>query len=154
MAARAIRDEIMIEASPQQVFGALTEAGPLEQWMATAAESDARTGGRFRFQFEFVDPSQNNVQEGEYRALDEGSRVELPWTFPFTPKQTTVTYTLAAEGEGTRVEFEHAGFEEGEPWDGAYERFTRGWRMFLEGLKSYVETGASSLPFGMKLRRE
>jgi uncharacterized protein YndB with AHSA1/START domain len=151
---RTIRNEITIDAAPAQVFRALTEAEALEHWLATDVESDAKRGGHFRYGFEFDDPAQNNVQEGEYIAVDEGSRVELPWVFPFAAKQTSVSYTLVPEGDATRVEFEHAGFEEGEPWDGAYERFSGGWEMFLEGLKRYVETGAASLPFGMKSRGE
>jgi uncharacterized protein YndB with AHSA1/START domain len=152
VAERTIRDEITIAASLERVFRALTEADELEHWMATAVESDARTGGRFRYVFEFDDPSQNNTQEGEYAAVEEGRRVVLPWVFPFSEKQTTVEYSLSPRGDGTVVDFAHAGFEEGDPWDGAYERFTGGWRMFLEGLKGYVETGAPGLPFGMRSR--
>jgi uncharacterized protein YndB with AHSA1/START domain len=151
---RTIQDEITIDAPPEQVFKALTEARRLEGWLATKVESDARTGGRFRYEFQFEDPSQNNVQEGEYAAVEEGRRVALPWVFPFSEKQTAVEYSLAPDRSGTRVRFSHAGFEEGEPWDGAYERFTGGWPMFLEGLKRHVETGASGLPFGMKARGE
>jgi uncharacterized protein YndB with AHSA1/START domain len=155
VADRTIRDEITIDAPPEEVLRALTEPEHLEHWMATEVESDPRTGGRFRYRFEFEEPSQNNVQEGEYLAVDEGGRVELPWVFPFAPeKQTTVAYSVVPQGDGTRVGFEHRGFAEGEPWDGAYERFAGGWRMFLEGLKSYVEIGAPSLPLGMKSRRK
>jgi uncharacterized protein YndB with AHSA1/START domain len=154
VAERTIQDEITIAAPPEDVFRALTEEGALEQWMATTVESDARTGGRFRYEFEFDDPSQNNTQEGEYLAIEDGLRVALPWVFPFSEKQTTVEYALGPNGSETRVAFSHAGFEKGEPWDGAYERFAGGWRMFLEGLKRYVETGASSLPLGIKSRRD
>jgi uncharacterized protein YndB with AHSA1/START domain len=149
VAERSITDEITIDAPPADVLRALTDAGALEHWMATDVESDAKTGGHFRYTFEFDDPAQNNVQEGEYAAVSD-DRVELPWRFPFADTLTTVRYDLAAEDGGTRIAFEHAGFDEGEPWDGAYERFTGGWRMFLEGLKRYVESGESSLPFGMK----
>ena len=150
MGERSINDEITIDAPRDEVFRALTDSDALEHWMATKVESEARTGGRFRYAFEFEDPAQNNVQEGEYAAVDD-ERVELPWVFPFAAeKRTTVAYRLDPQDGRTRVEFEHAGFEEGEPWNGAYERFTGGWRMFLEGLKRYVETGERSLPFGMK----
>jgi uncharacterized protein YndB with AHSA1/START domain len=154
VAERTIRDEITIAAPPEDVFRALTEADAVEHWMATAVESDARTGGRFRYEFEFDDPSQNSTQEGEYVAIEDGRRVALPWVFPFSEKQTIVEYSLSPGDSETRVAFSHTGFDEGEPWDGAYERFTGGWRLFLDGLKRYVETGASSLPLGMKSRRE
>lgn len=148
-----IKDSITIEAAPDDVFRALTEAGELEQWLATKVESDAETGGRFRYDFEFEDAAQNNAQDGEYLAVEPGRRVALPWVFPFSPKQTTVEYALEPAGEETRVDFTHSGFDEGEPWDGARERFTGGWRMFLESLKRHVETGAASHPLGIKSRR-
>jgi uncharacterized protein YndB with AHSA1/START domain len=150
---RAIKTSVTIEAPTDSVFRALTEPNALEHWLATNVESDARTGGRFRYEFEFDDPAQNNVQEGEYLAVEESSRVTVPWRFPFSPKQTTVDYVVSGEDAGTRLDFTHSGFEQGEPWDGAYERFTGGWQLFLEGLKAYVETGAASLPFGMRSRR-
>jgi uncharacterized protein YndB with AHSA1/START domain len=150
---RAIHSSVTVDAPSDAVFRALTEREGLEQWLAAKVESDARTGGRFRYEFEFDDPAQNNVQEGEYLAIDEPSRVALPWTFGFSPKQTTVEYQLRPEDSRTRVDFSHSGFEAGEPWDGVYERFTGGWQMFLSGLKSYVETGTSNLPLGMRSRR-
>jgi uncharacterized protein YndB with AHSA1/START domain len=153
VAERSINDEITVNAPPPEVLRALTEPDALEHWMATKVESDARTGGRFKYAFEFEDPAQNNVQQGEYTAVED-DRVELPWIFPFTEKQTTVTYRLVSQDGATRVVFEHRGFDEGDPWDGAYERFTGGWRMFLEGLKRHVETGASSLPLGIRSRRQ
>jgi uncharacterized protein YndB with AHSA1/START domain len=152
VADQEINDAVTIEAPSEQVFVALTDAGALEQWLATKVESDARTGGQFRYEFEFDDAEQNNAQEGQYVAVEPGRRVALPWVFPFSPKQTTVEYVLASAGDGTRVDFTHSGFEEGEPWDGARERFTGGWRMFLEGLKRHVETGEASRPLGIRGR--
>jgi uncharacterized protein YndB with AHSA1/START domain len=152
VADRAIKTSVTIDAPTESVFRALTESDALEHWLATKVESDARTGGRFRYEFEFDDPAQNNVQEGEYLAVEEGGRVTVPWRFPFSQKQTTVDYVVSGERDGARVDFTHSGFEQGEPWDGAYERFTGGWQLFLDGLKTYVETGAASLPFGMRTR--
>jgi uncharacterized protein YndB with AHSA1/START domain len=154
VAERSIQTTVTIGASTGAVFRALTEPEALEHWLATKVESDPKTGGRFRYEFEFDDPAQNNVQEGEYLEVEDPTRVVLPWMFGFSPKQTTVEYALRAENGSTRVDFTHAGFEEGDPWDGVYERFTGGWQMFLGGLKSYVETGAPSLPMGMRSRRK
>ena len=153
VAEREIKHEITIDAAPDDVFRALTEAEALEHWLATNVESDARTGGRFRYEFEFEDATQNNAQEGEYIAVERSRRVALPWVFPFSPKQTTVLYTLGADGDASRVAFTHSGFDEGEPWSSAYKRFVDGWRMFLEALKRYVETRAAAHPLGIKSRR-
>lgn len=154
MAERTIQTSVTVEAPPEVVFRALTEPDALEHWLATKVESDANTGGRFRYEFEFDDPAQNNVQEGQYIVVDAPTRLSLPWTFGFSPKQTTVEYALRPENGATRVDFTHSGFEEGDPWDGVYERFTGGWQMFLASLKSYAETGAPSLPLRIRSRRE
>ncbi|HEV2712968.1 MAG TPA: SRPBCC domain-containing protein [Gaiellaceae bacterium] len=153
MAEHEIQDTITVDAAPERVFRALTAAEALEQWMATRVESDAKTGGRFRYEFEFDDAAQNNAQEGEYLAIEADRRVALPWVFPFSPKQTNVEFLLESADSGTRVDFTHSGFGEGEPWDGARERFTGGWRMFLDSLKRHVETGVASHPLGIKSRR-
>jgi uncharacterized protein YndB with AHSA1/START domain len=152
VAERSIETAVTVEAPVEAVFRALTEPEALEQWLATRVQSEATTGGRFRYEFEFDDPAQNNVQEGEYVAVEAPNRLALPWRFGFSPKQTTVEYVLRPEDGGTSVEFTHSGFEEGDPWDGVFERFTGGWQMFLGSLKSYVETGAPSLPMGMRSR--
>jgi uncharacterized protein YndB with AHSA1/START domain len=146
----AIEDSITISAPRTEVFRALTDPDRLARWMATSVESEPRTGGRFRYSFEFEDASQNNVQQGEYIEIVSDERVVLPWTFPFSPAQTQVKYTLREAGEGTEVAFRHSGFGSGEPWDQARERFTGGWRMFLEGLKTSVEEGTEAHPLGMK----
>jgi uncharacterized protein YndB with AHSA1/START domain len=147
-----INETITIEAAPEQVFRALTEPEAMEGWLATRVESDPQTGGHFRYEFEFDDASQNNAQEGEYLEVDPGRRVALPWVFPFSPKQTTVAYSVSPAGDGTSLAFSHAGFEEGEPWESARERFTGGWQMFLDGLKRYVETGEPARPLGIRGR--
>jgi uncharacterized protein YndB with AHSA1/START domain len=145
-----IEQSITIHAPRSEVFRALTEPERLERWMATSAESEPRTGGRFRYSFEFDDASQNNTQKGEYLEVVQDKRVVLPWVFPFSPKQTSVEYTLTSDGDDTEVAFRHTGFESGEPWGQARERFVGGWQMFLEGLKAHVEEGRDGRPFGMK----
>jgi uncharacterized protein YndB with AHSA1/START domain len=145
-----IHDAVTIRAPRERVFAALTDPTELANWMATDAESDARSGGAFRYVFEFGDASQNNEQAGEYIAVDADRRLVLPWTFPFADAPTTVTYELADTDEGTEVRFMHAGFADGEPWDTARERFTGGWRMFLEALREWVEAGVPSHPLGIR----
>ena len=141
---------ITIDASRDEVFDALTDAPRLERWMATSAESEPRTGGAFRYSFEFDDPAQNNEQSGKYVEVVRGQRVVLPWTFPFSPTETHVEYDLEERDGETVVRFRHSGFESGEPWDTARERFVGGWRAFLEALKSHVEDGADARPLGMR----
>jgi uncharacterized protein YndB with AHSA1/START domain len=147
-----ITDEIAIRAPRGAVFRALTDPDELGGWLATSAESDPRTGGSFRYAFEFDDVSQNNEQAGTYSKVEPDRRVALPWRFPFSPKATTVEYVLNESDGETRVTFTHSGFESGEPWDSARARFGPGWRSFLEGLKTWVEERTPSRPLGIKGR--
>jgi uncharacterized protein YndB with AHSA1/START domain len=146
----AIADAITIEAPRTEVFAALTQAERLERWLATEVESEPRTGGRFRYSFEFDDPSQNRTQEGEYVDVVAGERVVLPWLFHFSSRLTRVEYVLTGDDETTRVDFRHSGFHSGEPWDGVLEDFAGGWRMFLERLRAHVEKGEDGRPFGIR----
>jgi uncharacterized protein YndB with AHSA1/START domain len=148
-----ITDAIGIRAPRAAVFRALTDPAELGGWLATTAESDPRTGGAFRYVFEFDDAAQNNQQAGTYIAIEPEQRVALPWRFPFSPKATTVEYRLDESDGETRVGFTHSGFESGEPWDSARARFGPGWRAFLEGLKTWVEDRTPSRPLGIKGRQ-
>jgi uncharacterized protein YndB with AHSA1/START domain len=145
-----IEDHVRIDATQAAVFRALTDPDELGSWMATRAESDPRDGGSFEYVFEFADAPQNNAQRGEYIAVEPDRRVALPWMFPFSDKATTVEYRLDGNAGSTDVHFRHSGFETGEPWDSARERFAGGWHAFLESLKSWVETGADARPLGIK----
>jgi uncharacterized protein YndB with AHSA1/START domain len=145
-----ITDAIVIRAPRSAVFRALTDANELDRWMATTADSDPRTGGQFRYVFEFDDPAQNNEQAGTYIEVETDHRVVLPWRFPFSPKATTVEYLLEGSDDETRLSFTHSGFESGEPWDSARARFGPGWRAFLEALKHWVEVRSPGRPLGIK----
>ena len=48
------------------VFEALTDAEQLARWFPTKVESDARTGGKFVYSWEFAQAEQNGSQQGEY----------------------------------------------------------------------------------------
>jgi uncharacterized protein YndB with AHSA1/START domain len=148
--AAPIEQHIRIDAPPAAVFRALTDADELGSWMASRADSDPREGGAFEYVFEFADPAQNNSQRGEYIAVEPQSLVALPWVFPFSDKKTTVEYRLSDDGDSTEVQFTHSGFETGEPWESARERFAGGWQAFLESLKAWVETRAEARPLGIK----
>ena len=50
-----------IDATPERVFQALTEAGELVRWFPSSAESDPRTGGDYVLRFEFEDASRNHT---------------------------------------------------------------------------------------------
>jgi hypothetical protein len=54
---------------------------------------------------------------------------------------TTVTFTLAREGDSTRLDFLQSGYRESP----CYKIYNEGWRLFAgDSLKQYLETGIGS----------
>jgi uncharacterized protein YndB with AHSA1/START domain len=63
--------EVRIEASPEDVFSYFVDPEKLVSWKATAAEADARPGGRFRLDV----TGRGDVAWGEYLEIDPPRRV-------------------------------------------------------------------------------
>jgi uncharacterized protein YndB with AHSA1/START domain len=67
-----IMREIEIEADPEDVWAALTDAARLEEWFANDVELDARPGGRGVFRWD-----NGETREAEVESVEEGSRIVL-----------------------------------------------------------------------------
>jgi uncharacterized protein YndB with AHSA1/START domain len=132
-----IEHAVSVDAPRDRVFHALVDAGELSRWWTTRAESDARTGGRFAYVFEFEDASRDHTYDGEYDAVEPGRRVTFPWQAAAGP--TTVTFTLSDAGDGTRVDLAHEGWPAGA--EEAVEMHRGGWAFFMGNLKSVLEDG-------------
>jgi uncharacterized protein YndB with AHSA1/START domain len=141
-----------IEAPPEAVFRALTDADELPRWFPSAAESDPRTGGRFSYRFQFDDASRNHTYAGEYEDVIAVERVRYPWRGELG--ETTVELRLAPADGATQVTLSHTGWGEGEEWDAARAMHEEGWAFFLANLKTYLERGedARASALGMKTR--
>jgi uncharacterized protein YndB with AHSA1/START domain len=134
----AIEHELAVGADANQAFSAVaTEAG-IKAWWAKNSEVMERVGGRIELRF--TKPEMSAIMKFELTALEPGRRVE--WickenTNPTWPGSRLV-WTIQPAAEGSVVRFRHDGFTGGGP---AYERTVAGWRMFMESLKSYLDTG-------------
>jgi uncharacterized protein YndB with AHSA1/START domain len=148
--ARTIELETTVDASPDTVFQALTEAGELARWFPSSAESDPRTGGSFSYRFEFDDASRNHTYTGAYHEVVPNERVSYPWQGALG--QTRVDVSLLPAGDGTELTLVHSGWGTGEEWDAAVQLHEQGWGFFLDNLKSYLERGedARASQMGMK----
>ena len=99
----------------ERVWAALTDRDQLAQWLMPN-EFEARVGHRFRFE---AGPPRGDI-EAEVLALDAPTRLQLRWMLDGVA--TTVTFTLTADGEGTRLHLEHAGIT-----DASRSTFDGGW---------------------------
>jgi uncharacterized protein YndB with AHSA1/START domain len=138
----AIVKELAIQASPGNVFNALTKPDEIAHWWTNDLSAKPEVGSLAEFRFTRWGAG---VLQFEVAELDEGSKVY--WISRQGPPQwagTSVTWQLEPVQNGTRLLFTHDGFAQ---VDEAYEQTRGNWDYFLDSLKSYMETGKGTPGF-------
>jgi uncharacterized protein YndB with AHSA1/START domain len=88
-----VRKEIVLPATRDEVWEALTNPGELEHWFADDVDLDLRPGGVATFRWANGDSRQATVTE-----LEPGERLAFEWD-----GEGEVEFTLADDAEGTRL---------------------------------------------------
>lgn len=142
MADHVARAEVDIDASPQQVWGALTDPEQVTRWMVgTHVSTDWQVGSPITWQGEM--DGRTYEDKGEILVADEPSRLSMTHYSPLMGQADepenyhTVTYDLAPEGQATTVVLTQDGNESEEQ----AEQFSANWQGMLDALKSTVEGG-------------
>lgn len=114
-----IERDILIAAPPEVVWEVITEPEHMAQWFSDA-------------DFELKPGADGTIATYEIRIED----VEPPRRFSFRWDALLVEFTLAAEGDGTRLRLVESGFE-----NRAAQRVEHegGWTKFLGQLREYAE---------------
>jgi uncharacterized protein YndB with AHSA1/START domain len=134
-----IAQKITINASREQVFNALVDASGLTRWFLSKAESEARTGGSFKYSWEFNNADQNGTQEGAYSEVVSLEKVSYPWQAGDTP--TNVTFTVKDDGDQTTVHLVHTGFGASKNPEQLKEMHDGPWQFYMANLKNHLENG-------------
>jgi uncharacterized protein YndB with AHSA1/START domain len=122
-----IRLEKRLSHAPAKVWAFLTDPALLSKWWAP---NDIQTVVGHRFHF---DMGQWGKQPCEILAV-EPERF-LSYTFAPGTLDTTITWTLAPDGEGTLLEMVHEGFDLDSPMaKAAFEGMSQGWPAVLDKL--------------------
>lgn len=128
-----------IKAAPDKVFAAWTDPAKLARWFGPAecvpgsvrADMDVRPGGRYTIGFQTDDGERHQVG-GVYREVVPPTRLAFTWAWHTTPeRESLVTVTLAADGDGTLITLHHEQFFDQKARDG----HKRGWTGSLEKLE-------------------
>ena len=136
-----IEKNIVIDASPEVVFKAITDQEELTNWFPDQAILEPKLGGKVKFGF-YKDKERKH---GELECVPEGTIVEFvpnkklsyTWRQTNTPDfpNTVVTWELEEIAHNkTRVKLLHTGFEPGKLF-----KHDEGWSYFLNRLQKYCE---------------
>ncbi len=135
-----IEKHIVINASQEVVFKAITDPKELTNWFPDQAVLEAKVGGKVKFSF-----YKDEGQHGDYSGAAEGTIIEFipnkkvsyTWEKHNTPDfpRTVVTWELEEIDDGrTRINLLHTGFESGKLF-----KHDEGWSYFLDRLRKYCE---------------
>jgi uncharacterized protein YndB with AHSA1/START domain len=91
-----IEREIIVPASPEETWRAVTDADQVTEWLAEEASFDLRPGGELAVRFE------GDLREGFFEEVEEESRIVFWWGEP-GEELTRVEIDLAEVDDGTRV---------------------------------------------------
>ena len=127
-------------APPEKVFSAWTDPEKVKRWMGPgevkvlSAQSDPRTGGRYRWLMQAPDGEHHDVS-GVYREVIPNAKLVFTWAWKSTPeRESLVTITFKPDGAGTLMTFTHEQFFDEE----ARDRHQHGWNGAMEKLDKYL----------------
>ena len=124
---RTIRVDQFLAYPPGRVWQALTDPVLLAKWLMPN-DFQPVTGHRFTFRTEpRPDAAFDGVVHCQVLAIEPGRLLRISWRAGRL--DTTVTWTLAPEGRGTRLFLEHHGFDPDDPIQQSARRIMgAGWR--------------------------
>jgi uncharacterized protein YndB with AHSA1/START domain len=126
-----------LNAPPAKVYGAWTEPEKIAGWfgpegvVTVRAEMEVRVGGRFRIVMRAPDGEEHDVS-GAYREVVPNERLVFSWAWRSTPeRESLVTVTLKADGDGTILTLLHEQFFD----ELARDRHNFGWTGAIDKLE-------------------
>lgn len=149
---RAVTDRITrtftmaldIDASPEDVWRALTDAGELVRWFPLQARVTPGEGGSM-----FWGWDDRWAWESAIETWQPGERLTLVENRPAfdaqgAPLPTAATrmameFTLETDAGKTRLRIVHSGFGAGADWDDELDSVSAGWQFELRSLRHYLE---------------
>jgi uncharacterized protein YndB with AHSA1/START domain len=125
-----------IQASPEMIWEALTQASGLREWMCDGARTQPRKGGLIQVWW-----NSGYEARGVFTVCKPPGTLAFTWNSPMEPGETSVKLTLRPVEGGTKVTVIHSGFGTGKKWAGRAQESQEGWTKGLDNLQSMLETG-------------
>ena len=134
-----VRKTIVLDASPEVVFKALTDEQELVQWMPNQAKFDARVGGEYEFKYHWADRNVDGTVRGKVLELTPNKRLTYTWDsqrsdYKGHRSESKITWILDELPDGkTRLTLIHSGMSKQ-----SREDTERGWSYYLGRLAGRV----------------
>ncbi len=136
----AIHREILFPQPREQVWRAIADHTALAAWMYPN-DFEPRVGHHFTFR---VPPKPEVGFDGlvvdcEVLECEPPSRLVFSWSAGGPVVNTRVSFRLEPDGDGTRLVFEHSGFDLAHPWGNrAFAGAGFGWAKMINQLPAVV----------------
>lgn len=154
-ATRDIELSVELDASPEDVFRAVTDGTELAKWLAPEARVTAPEGGKKGSIW--ISWGEGMSVEHELEIFDAPNRIRHPsGKNGETMAPLYADWSIEArEGGKATLRLVHSGFSASADWDGEFEAHARGWRLMLQNLRQYfarhAHEPAAHLPFMSKV---
>ncbi len=143
-----IRKTIVIDASVEIVFKAITDPQELTNWFPDQAVLEPKVGGKMKFSFYKEKSTDEHAREIDYnpegttKEFIPNKKVSYTWQLMGIPDfpETTVTWELEKiEAKKTRLVLTHSGFTGQEGGKLSFTEHDNGWAYFLGRLEKYCK---------------
>jgi uncharacterized protein YndB with AHSA1/START domain len=154
-ATRDIELSVELDASPEDVFRAVTDGTEIAKWLCPEARSTAPEGGKKGTIW--LSWGEGMSVEKEVEIWDAPKRIRHPsGKNGETKAPLYADWSIEArEGGKATLRLVHSGFSASADWDGEYEAHARGWKLMLQNLRQYFARHAHQpavhLPFMSKV---
>src|SRR4051812_12380530 len=134
---RDIELSVELDASPEDVFRAVTDGTELAKWLVPEARVTAPEGGKKGSVW--ISWGEGMSVEHEIEIYDAPKRVRHPsGKNGETKAPLYADWSIEArEGGKATLRLVHSGFSAGADWDEEYDSHARGWRLMLQNLRHY-----------------
>jgi uncharacterized protein YndB with AHSA1/START domain len=132
---RAIRGEVIVDASLDEVWRAWTTEEGIRSFFAPSGHVELRVDGPYEIFFDpQAQPGRRGADEMRILAFQAKKMLAFTWNAPLhlpevRKQRTHVVLRFQEVTQGrTKVKLFHDGWGEGGEWDEAFEYFTRAWK--------------------------
>jgi uncharacterized protein YndB with AHSA1/START domain len=122
---RGVRFERLYDATPEELWRALTDPEQIGGWLAHASRWTLEPGGEYRLEF---GDSDDAVTTGTIRQIEPERVLELSWSYP-GEIDSVVRFELIPQAQGVMLVLDHSRLP-AEPAVG----YGAGWQAHLEAL--------------------